>query len=192
MQHIARLLDIPGQTGPPSPAFVGSGVLSSRGISRCSRENRPLFHTGRVPGFAAPHRESTPGIIHRADESRSRKLYDSPNRLPNKRDSSNESKPRESSCNRLRSREGSPRMPRPKSEEIPLELIKKTGNSVVDVNSKINMLPRPQTPRTDVEPSTSRETQKQEATPTKISAETSFMDEEKVVTPKKSGVVEIV
>lgn len=81
MQHIARLLDIPGQTGPPSPAYVGGGTLALRYATRNSRDNRPLFNTGRVPGFAAPRRESLPGVIHRTDEVRSRRDGESPSRI---------------------------------------------------------------------------------------------------------------
>lgn len=35
-------------------------------------------------------------------------------------------------------------MPRPRSEEIPLELIKKASNSVIDMAPKIAIVPRPQ------------------------------------------------
>ncbi|XP_031353822.1 protein CLEC16A homolog isoform X2 [Photinus pyralis] len=200
MQHIARLLDIPGQTGPPSPAYVGGGSYVSRGISRMSRDNRPLFHTGRVPGFAAPHRENLPGIIHRVDEKR-RKSTESPTRPSHPADTSTKierNRSRESSCNRLRSREGSPRMPRPRSEEIPLELIKKPPNGVGDIISpKITILPRPQTPRDDVEPSTSVAPSKSpppqlEIAEAKTSEETSFMAEEGNVTQRRKGIVETV
>lgn len=81
MQHIARLLDIAGQTGPPSPAYVGVGNLATRYANRNSRDNRPLFHTGRVPGFAAPRRESHPGIIHRTDDVRGKRDGQSPSRI---------------------------------------------------------------------------------------------------------------
>lgn len=200
MQHIARLLDIPGQTGPPSPAYVGGGSYVSRGIGRISRDNRPLFHAGRVPGFAAPHRENLPGIIHRADEKR-RKSTESPTRPPHAADSSTKmerNRSRESSCNRLRSREGSPRMPRPRSEEIPLELIKKPPNGVGDIISpKITILPRPQTPREEMEPSTSvapskSPTPQLEIVEVKTSEETSFMAEEGNVTQRRKGTVETV
>lgn len=197
MQHIARLLEIPGQTGPPSPAYVGGGVYSTRSTVRNSRENRPLFHTGRVPGFAAPHREAMQGVLHRADESRCRKNCASPNRIAintsrkSSIDNGIRTRSRESSANRLRSREGSPRMPRPRSEEIPLELIKKTPNSIVE-SPKISILPRPQTPRVETEPSTSRDGLVQETSITKISEETSFMAEERVSTPKKKGLIETI
>lgn len=129
MQHIARLLEIPGQSGPPSPAFVGSGIYTNRTTGRGNlRNERPLFNTSaRGPGFAAPRRENSP---HNKD---------SPNAISNlkprlKRDSltgngsgKKETRSRDSSASssRGRSRESSPRMPRPRSEEIPLELIKK-------------------------------------------------------------------
>lgn len=199
MQHIARLLEIPGQSGPPSPAFVGSGIYTNRcNINRASRENRPLFNTGRGPGFAAPRRESTPGIVHKTDTSRREGV--SPNRLPVtniKKEEGAVNKPcrsRDSSGGRTRSREGSPRMPRPRSEEIPLELIKKTPNSVIDMSPKIVILPRP-----EVEASTSTvEAVAATATAAGVqqqvsSEETSFIgDEAAQGSPTRKGAVETV
>ncbi|KAJ8910717.1 hypothetical protein NQ315_002082 [Exocentrus adspersus] len=154
MQHIARLLEIPGQSGPPSPAFAGQGLYATRSAGRGVRENRPLFNISRGPGFAAPRRESPPGVIHRVDDSRRHREGESPNRISNltKENGRKENHSRDSSSNRVRSREGSPRMPRPRSEEIPLKLIKKAPNSVIDMAPKIAILPRPQTPRTVIEP----------------------------------------
>ncbi|XP_030755269.1 protein CLEC16A homolog isoform X2 [Sitophilus oryzae] len=188
MQHIARLLEIPGQSGPPSPAFTGQGLYGSRITGRSLRENRPLFGPSRVPGFAAPKRESSPGVIHKADEFRRHRDSDSPTRI-SKKDSTNpcqstlstkkESRSRDGSSSRTRSREGSPRMPRPRSEEIPMELMKKVPNS--EITPKINILPRPQTPRVEPEPTAAN------FTPPKlenglvpvISEETSFIGEQK-------------
>lgn len=204
MQHIARLLEIPGQSGPPSPAFVGSGIYSNRNINRASRENRPLFNTSRGPGFAAPRRESTPGIIHKADETRTmRREGVSPNRLPitnlkkeEKVGGNGGAKPcrsRDSSNGRTRSREGSPRMPRPRSEEIPLELIKKAPGSVMEVTPKITILSRPQTPRVEPEASTSGGGETMTGVQQQISSEeTSFIgDDENQGSPKR-GIVETV
>lgn len=202
MQHIARLLEIPGQSGPPSPAFVGSGIYATRNLNRASRENRPLFNTSRGPGFAAPRRESIPGIIHKADESRTaaRREGVSPNRLPitnlKKEEKANSApaKPcrsRDSSGGRTRSREGSPRMPRPRSEEIPLELIKKTPNSVIDMSPKIAILPRPQqTPRVEPEASTSTAGEPMVAGVQQqlSSEETSFIGDQGQGSPKKGAV----
>lgn len=144
MQHIARLLEIPGQSGPPSPAFAGQGLYGPRSAGRGARENRPLFNVSRGPGFAAPRRESSPGVIHRGDDTRRQREGESPNRISNlkKENGRKENRSRDSSSNRVRSREGSPRMPRPRSEEIPLELIKKAPNSVIDMAPKITILPR--------------------------------------------------
>lgn len=195
MQHIARLLEIPGQSGPPSPAFVGSGIYTNRG--RMSRENRPLFNTGRGPGFAAPRRESTPGIVHKTDAARRDGV--SPNRLPVTNLKKEEKavttcRSRDSSGGRTRSREGSPRMPRPRSEEIPLELIKKAPNSVIDMTPKITILPRPQTPRVEPEPSTSSAVELATAGVQQqvSSEETSFIGDESQGTPSKKGAVETV
>ncbi|XP_066153466.1 protein CLEC16A homolog isoform X2 [Euwallacea fornicatus] len=162
MQHIARLLEIPGQSGPPSPAFTGQGLYTCRATGRNLRENRQLFTASRAPGFAAPKRESSPGVLHRADESRRHRDGDSPHRLSNLRKELNpspssnnvkkETRSREASSSRTKSREGSPKMPRPRSEEIPLELIKKASHSIIDMAPKINILPRPQSAKTESEP----------------------------------------
>lgn len=92
-------------------------------------------------------------------------LGDSPNRLSNlKKEASptstvnttrKEGRSRDNSSSRTKSREGSPRMPRPRSEEIPLELIKKAPSSLIDMAPKIRILPRPQTPRVEIESCTS-------------------------------------
>ncbi|CAG9763381.1 unnamed protein product [Ceutorhynchus assimilis] len=155
MQHIARLLEIPGQSGPPSPAFTGQGLYGGR------KNVRPMFVSSRCPGFAAPKRDSSPGVLHRTS------------RLQNDVSPSSSNRSRDSSLGRAKSREGSPRMPRPRSEEIPLELIKKT--TLIDMAPKISILPRPQTPRIENELS-----QEKEAAPTIfISEETSFIGDRK-------------
>ncbi|XP_018570091.1 protein CLEC16A homolog isoform X3 [Anoplophora glabripennis] len=186
MQHIARLLEIPGQSGPPSPAFAGQGLYGPRSAGRGTRENRPLFNVSRGPGFAAPRRESSPGVVHRADDSRRLREGESPNRISNlkKENGRKDNRSRDSSSNRVRSREGSPRMPRPRSEEIPLELIKKAPNSVIDMAPKITILPRPQTPRTVIEPEPSTSSENAIAkdlnmsVATTVSEETSFIAEQ--------------
>ncbi|XP_022916818.1 protein CLEC16A homolog isoform X2 [Onthophagus taurus] len=180
MQHIARLLDIPGQSGPPSPAFVGAGLYGNR-TGRGIRDNRPLFHNVRVPGFAAPRRESTPGVIHRTDADRRRKDTESPNGTIKK-----ETRSREPSGSRAKSREGSPRMPRPRSEEIPLELIKKSPASIIDMAPKIAIIPRPQIVREEVV----NENQKVVVAEVSSSIETSFIADKS--TPKKKGLVETI
>lgn len=155
MQHIARLLEIPGQSGPPSPAFIGASGMgyTSRQMSR--NRDRPLFN--RCPGFAAPKRESSPGIAHRADAEarRARGAIESP-KTPRLRNESPNAKKDirsrdSSSSSKTRSRDSSPRMPRPRSEEIPLELIKKAPMSVIDMAPKISILPRPQTPKVETD-----------------------------------------
>lgn len=194
MQHIARLLDIPGQSGPPSPAYVGAGVYSPRTSGRGSRENRPSFHAGRLAEFTAPRRENLSGVIHRTDPERRRK--ESPHRPLSARKETNnikrETPSRDPSGNRIRSREGSPRMPRPKSEEIPLELIKKSPASIIDTTSKVITCPRPQTPRNEIEnPVTTNETV-QNVISVIASEETSFIAQESTSTPRKKGTIETV
>lgn len=193
MQHIARLLDIPGQAGPPSPAYAGGGIYANRGVGgRGLRETRPLFNSR--PGFAAPRRDSTPTLRSDGDATTSRNLKrdcESPVRLITEQ-KRNGTKSRDSSKNR--SRDGSPRMPRPRSEEIPLELIKKTQTNTNDVAPKISILPRPQTPR--VEQDTAAAVEVPETGPVVASAgneETSFIaQQENKKTPRRKGVVEIV
>ncbi|XP_049817773.1 protein CLEC16A homolog isoform X2 [Aethina tumida] len=192
MQHIARLLDIPGQSGPPSPAFAGGG-LYARNTGRGSRE-RPLYNVPKVPGFAAPRRESSPGVLHKAEDKRHREGA-SPNRLTNLKKETNgrkDARSRENSTNRTRSREGSPRMPRPRSEEIPLELIKKAPNSCLDMAPKISILPRPQTPRVEGEASTSA-VEGQNSTEVKDTAkQLNISSEETSFIGKKKGLVETI
>lgn len=96
-------------------------------------------------GFAAPRRDSSPGVIHRADESiRRHRDGESPNRGANLKieNGRRDARSRDNSSSRVRSREGSPRMPRPRSEEIPLELIKKAPHSIIDMAPKITIIPR--------------------------------------------------
>lgn len=205
MQHIARLLDIPGQSGPPSPAFVGAGIYACRAAGRGYRDNRPLFNNVRVPGFAAPRRESPPGVVHKAESDRRRKDSESPNRLTvakkeqgcnsNNGAAKKEIRSRESSSSRIKSREGSPRMPRPKSEEIPMELIKKAPNAAVDLSSKITILPRPQVVRVEPEPPVPNDSQNntpKASTSSNTSEETSFIADKGNSSPKKKGTVETI
>lgn len=192
MQHIARLLDIPGQAGPPSPAYASSGVYINRGLGRNARENRPLFTTGRGPGFAAPRRDSTPSRISSdSDASTSkntRRDIENPVRLITEQKRNGNSKSRDSS--KSRSRDGSPRMPRPRSEEIPLELIKKTPNASAESTPKITILSRPQTPRSEQEPVVAQASSSSTNTAEK-NEETSFIAQDKK-TPRRKGVIETV
>ncbi|XP_012283658.1 protein CLEC16A homolog isoform X2 [Orussus abietinus] len=112
MHQIARLLDIPTImphcSTPPNYALLG--VRSDRPPGRGRpKEQRPMFTVNKVPGFAAQMR--------RESSSRS---SSSNSMTPNSRrtDCSPNGKSRE---NGLRSRDNSPKMPRPRSEEIPLE-----------------------------------------------------------------------
>ncbi|KAK9885246.1 hypothetical protein WA026_010745 [Henosepilachna vigintioctopunctata] len=190
MQHIARLLEIPGQSGPPSPAFIGSssGGYTSRQMGR-NRE-RSLFN--RCPGIAAPKRENSPGIAHRSDvEARiNRNSTESPNNLSKLRNEASQISKKEvrsrdsSTSNKTKSGDSSPRMPRPRSEEIPLELIKKASTSVIDMAPKISVLSRTQTPKMEQDQSlaessgASKDTEKGVSLISSVSEETSFIAEE--------------
>nr|CAD7198519.1 unnamed protein product [Timema douglasi] len=119
MHMIARLLDLPSNALPcPSPPVYN--LLAHRHIDgatrRLSRDgvhHRPLFTVNKVPGFAAAmRRESlTPG----------KPRGDSQERL-GRASVSGPSGPHHAGA--VKSRDGSPRspkLPRPRSEEIPLE-----------------------------------------------------------------------
>ncbi|XP_033335665.2 C-type lectin domain containing ema isoform X4 [Megalopta genalis] len=107
MSQIARLLDIPTSTphsSTPPPNYALRGMRHERLVGRGQRqkEPRPMFIVNRVPGFAAQMR---------------RENNAAPSSVPRRSDNSNE----KSQENGLRSRDNSPKMPRPRSEEIPLE-----------------------------------------------------------------------
>ncbi|XP_078051796.1 uncharacterized protein LOC144477947 [Augochlora pura] len=72
------------------------------GRGQRSKEPRPMFIVNRVPGFAAQMR---------------RENSSTPSSIARRSDNSNEN----SQENGLRPRDNSPKMPRPRSEEIPLE-----------------------------------------------------------------------
>ena len=201
MQHIARLLEIPGQSGPPSPAYAGTAPYGNRSIGRGNRESRPSFYNMRVPGFATPRYDNVLGVVHRTDvERRGGKESGegtSKSIVGNRSNSSGairrEARSRESSGSRMKSREGSPRMPRPRSEEIPLELIKKVPNSTVDAVPKVSsVVSRPQAAREDDVPTANATEANSNGSVIQAAAseETSFIANKK--NEKKRGMVETI
>lgn len=110
MNQIARLLDIPtSMPHCPTPPNYALRSLRHERIGRGQRtqkdqQTRPMFTVNKVPGFAAQMRRET--IKSTASSSA-------------KRDDANANEKVHE--NGLRSRDGSPKMPRPRSEEIPLE-----------------------------------------------------------------------
>ncbi|XP_067005962.2 protein CLEC16A homolog isoform X2 [Anabrus simplex] len=124
MHMIARLLDLPSNVLPcPSPPVYN--LLGHRasdgnlrpGSGRAAREfghHRPLFTVNKVPGFAAAmRRESLPPPARAASPGKQRsESRERTGRSPG---------PAGNNQAAVRSREGSPRLPRPRSEEIPLE-----------------------------------------------------------------------
>lgn len=176
MFQIAQLLEIPGQMNDPSFPFLGSAgpsvprSLLKSGAGRQPREHRPLFTTSnRVPGLAtALRRESMPsGSVSRVQINSSRSIDgESTGALrksshPSRCESSqpiavSTTKPRDSSNNRSstpRSRESSPRVPRPRSEEIPLEDFCNSQNSSPASRCSSNAASRSHTPsRLSLEP----------------------------------------
>lgn len=110
MNQIARLLDIPTNAPHCStpPNYALRGLRHERIVGRGQRpqkeQARPMFMVNKVPGFAAQMRReniksATSPSSKRDDASSSEKVHE----------------------NGLRSRDSSPKMPRPRSEEIPLE-----------------------------------------------------------------------
>ncbi|KAG5322659.1 CL16A protein, partial [Pseudoatta argentina] len=112
MNQIARLLDIPTSISHCStpPNYALRSLRHERIIGRGQRlqrdQARPMFMVNKVPGFAAQmRRENIKPVLSsnskRDDASSNEKIHE----------------------NSLRSRDasGSPKMPRPRSEEIPLE-----------------------------------------------------------------------
>ncbi|XP_043250720.1 protein CLEC16A homolog [Colletes gigas] len=114
MNQIARLLDIPTSMPHSStpPNYALRGLRHERILGRGQRQKdqpRPMFTVNKVPGFAAQMRREniakpTMGLA-----------------LSISKRSSDNSSNEKSQENGLRSRDSSPKMPRPRSEEIPLE-----------------------------------------------------------------------
>lgn len=174
MFQIAQLLEIPGQlndsqfpsSGSSSSSSVGG--LSRPNSGRQPREHRPLFSTAnRVPGVAsALRRDSMPsGSVSRVqlnasrsidgDSTGARRKSANPPVAAARRESSqpitvSAVKSRETSRNRSggtpRSRESSPRVPRPRSEEIPLEDFRRSQNASPVSRNSSNAPSRSHTP----------------------------------------------
>ncbi|XP_062563745.1 protein CLEC16A homolog [Armigeres subalbatus] len=176
MFQIAQLLEIPGQLNDaPFPSLASSGSSGSMArpnSGRHPREHRPLFSTAnRVPGVAsALRRDSMPsGSVSRVQLNASRSIdgesTGAHRKCPNtatRRESSqpitvSSVKSRETSRNRSsgtpRSRESSPRVPRPRSEEIPLEDFRRSQNASPVSRNSSNAPSRSHTPsRLTLEP----------------------------------------
>ncbi|XP_049284346.1 protein CLEC16A homolog [Anopheles funestus] len=181
MFQIAQLLEIPGQLNESSFPSLSTGGSSASGTpslrhgssARQGREHRPLFSTSnRVPGVAAAlRRDSMPsGSVSRVQMSASRSTEGEPTgarrKMPSgatRRESSqpigigsSSMKSRDNSRNRSstpRSRESSPRIPRPRSEEIPLEDFRRSQNSSPVSRNSSNNPSRSHTPsRLTLEP----------------------------------------
>ncbi|XP_011866903.1 PREDICTED: protein CLEC16A isoform X2 [Vollenhovia emeryi] len=110
MSQIARLLDIPTNIPHCStpPNYALRSLRHERVGGRSQRpqrdQARPMFTVNKVPGFAAQMRRENIRPVASSSSKRD--------------DASSNEKIHE---NGLRSRDGSPKMPRPRSEEIPLE-----------------------------------------------------------------------
>ncbi|KZC13734.1 Protein CLEC16A [Dufourea novaeangliae] len=115
MNQIARLLDIPTSiphSSTPPPNYALRGLRHERLVGRGQRQKdhpRPMFIVNRVPGFAAQMRRENVVAPPAGFPSSTSKRGDN---------NTNEKSQEE---NGMRSRDNSPKMPRPRSEEIPLE-----------------------------------------------------------------------
>ncbi|XP_059475836.1 protein CLEC16A homolog isoform X2 [Neocloeon triangulifer] len=139
MQQIARLLDIPANQTTPSPPTYS--LQSMRLQERASRSllgpSRPMFSTAiKAPGFAAAVRREESGRNSR-------------NSSPSSRGSSENAG--------SRSRDGSPKMPRPRSEEIPLEDI--ISSSQEGASSTLPQLDPTSQPNTPINTGSSQQSQ---------------------------------
>ncbi|XP_058057293.1 protein CLEC16A homolog isoform X1 [Anopheles bellator] len=181
MFQIAQLLEIPGQLSESAFPSLTGGATAGPGLRhggsgrRQTGEHRPLFSTSnRVPGVAAAlRRDSMPSgsVVSRVQISASRSTEGEPTGARRKlvvsgaarRESSqpigvssSAMKSRECSRNRSgtpRSRESSPRIPRPRSEEIPLEDFRRSQNSSPVSRGSSNNASRAHTPsRLTMEP----------------------------------------
>ncbi|EGI69119.1 PREDICTED: protein CLEC16A isoform X1 [Acromyrmex echinatior] len=112
MNQIARLLDIPTSISHCStpPNYALRSLRHERIIGRGQRlqrdQARPMFMVNKVPGFAAQMRRENIKPVQSSNSKRD--------------DASSNEKIHENSL-RSRDASGSPKMPRPRSEEIPLE-----------------------------------------------------------------------
>lgn len=171
MLQIAQLLEMPGQISDASMSslHIGGTNICATTSQPGPREHRPLFTTvNRVPGFAAAlRRESMPaGCASRVQINRPLGynedvfLFSSAIRKRFLNDlllcSFSGEKSRDSSKNRSsssRSRDSSPRLPRPRSEEIPMEDFRNSRNSSSASRNSSNVPSRAHTPRLVVESS---------------------------------------
>ncbi|KAK2575126.1 hypothetical protein KPH14_008845 [Odynerus spinipes] len=113
INQIARLLDIPTSIPHSStpPNYALRGIRHDRILGRGQRQRdqpRQMFTVNKVPGFAAQMRR----------EHVLRPVLGLPSPSCKRVDNNSNEKIHE---NGLRSRDSSPKMPRPRSEEIPLE-----------------------------------------------------------------------
>ncbi|KAF7397828.1 hypothetical protein HZH68_009050 [Vespula germanica] len=113
INQIARLLDIPTSIPHSStpPNYALRNMRHDRILGRGQRQkdqSRPMFTVNKVPGFAAQMRR----------EHVLRPVLGLPSTSCKRVDNNSNEKIHE---NGLRSRDSSPKMPRPRSEEIPLE-----------------------------------------------------------------------
>ncbi|KOX71482.1 Protein CLEC16A [Melipona quadrifasciata] len=180
MNQIARLLDIPTSiphaTTPPNYALRGFRCERlGRGQRLKDHQLRPMFTVNKVPGFAAQMRReniarATPGLSS----------------TPKRGDTASNEKSHE---NGLRSRDNSPKMPRPRSEEIPLEDMRLRKASLTSNGLTISHICEE---KKDGQISACSTNGEPSSVIRKHSEETSFTCPQEVKPPRRKGQVETV
>ncbi|KAK9295453.1 hypothetical protein QLX08_010232 [Tetragonisca angustula] len=180
MNQIARLLDIPTSiphaTTPPNYALRGFRCERlGRGQRLKDHQLRPMFTVNKVPGFAAQMRRenvarATPGLSS----------------TPKRGDTTSNEKSHE---NGLRSRDNSPKMPRPRSEEIPLEDMRLRKASLTSNGLTISHICEE---KKDGQISACSTNGEPSSVIRKHSEETSFTCPQEVKPPRRKGQVETV
>ncbi|XP_076679774.1 C-type lectin domain containing ema isoform X4 [Andrena cerasifolii] len=180
MNQIARLLDIPTSMPHSStpPNYALRGLRHERIVGRGQRQKdqqRPMFTVNKVPGFATQVRRETvarpsPGL----SSSTSKRGENNTNEKGQE--------------NGLRSRDSSPKMPRPRSEEIPLEDMRLRKASLT--SNGLNILHTCQEKKEGPIPACSANGEPSTVI-RKLSEETSFTCQQEVK-PRRKGQVETV
>ncbi|KOC59039.1 Protein CLEC16A [Habropoda laboriosa] len=181
MNQIARLLDIPTSiphsATPPNYALRGfRRERVGRGQRPKDQQPRPMFTVNKVPGFAAQMRRES---IARPTAGLSSSTPKRGDNIPNEKGHENS----------LRSRDSSPKMPRPRSEEIPLEDMRLRKASLTSNGLSISHICQE---TKDGQISACSTNGESSAVIRKHSEETSFTCPQEVKPPRRKGQVETV
>ncbi|XP_043671928.1 protein CLEC16A homolog isoform X2 [Vespula pensylvanica] len=182
INQIARLLDIPTSIPHSStpPNYALRNMRHDRILGRGQRQkdqSRPMFTVNKVPGFAAQMRR----------EHVLRPVLGLPSTSCKRVDNNSNEKIHE---NGLRSRDSSPKMPRPRSEEIPLEDMRNRKTSLTSNGASASHICLEKKDNSNSGSSTNSESS---SIIRKRSEETSFTSpQNQEVKPRRKGQVETV